>query len=176
MGPCRCDLKIEGLAQRTQWRPTSWSNRRRGPGGTDRIGICAPHVPDPSAQPLTAAGEGRVGTSVGRQTHLNPRAICGSGLWDSEAQNKSTRSCTGSKCRAPKLGSDRLTSIAECSWCPLVGRSRKHACNRSPRHLYQLVETWPSGRRRSPAKGVDGQPSRGFESLRLRHKSACIPN
>ena len=30
-------------------------------------------------------------------------------------------------------------------------------------------ERWPSGRRRSPAKGVDGQPSRGFESLPLRH-------
>ena len=28
---------------------------------------------------------------------------------------------------------------------------------------------WPSGRRRSPAKGVGGKPSRGFESLRLRH-------
>ena len=27
---------------------------------------------------------------------------------------------------------------------------------------------WPSGRRRSPAKGVGGKPSRGFESLRLR--------
>ena len=31
------------------------------------------------------------------------------------------------------------------------------------------AETWPSGRRRSPAKGVDGKPSRGFESHRLRH-------
>ena len=31
------------------------------------------------------------------------------------------------------------------------------------------AETWPSGRRRSPAKGVGGKPSRGFESLRLRH-------
>ena len=28
---------------------------------------------------------------------------------------------------------------------------------------------WPSGRRRSPAKGVGGKPSRGFESLRFRH-------
>ena len=32
-----------------------------------------------------------------------------------------------------------------------------------------LPERWPSGRRRSPAKGVDGEPSRGFESLPLRH-------
>ena len=31
------------------------------------------------------------------------------------------------------------------------------------------VETWPSGRRRSPAKGVGPEGSRGFESLRLRH-------
>ncbi len=35
--------------------------------------------------------------------------------------------------------------------------------------LYASVETWPSGRRRSPAKGVDRKLSRGFESLRLRH-------
>ena len=33
-----------------------------------------------------------------------------------------------------------------------------------------LMETWPSGRRRSPAKGVGEESSRGFESLRLRHK------
>ena len=31
------------------------------------------------------------------------------------------------------------------------------------------METWPSGRRHTPAKGADGKPSRGFESLRLRH-------
>ena len=32
------------------------------------------------------------------------------------------------------------------------------------------AETWPSGRRRSPAKGVGPEGSRGFESLRLRHQ------
>lgn len=37
------------------------------------------------------------------------------------------------------------------------------------------TETWPSGRRRSPAKGVGGKPSRGFESLRLRHKPFANP-
>ena len=32
-----------------------------------------------------------------------------------------------------------------------------------------LMETWPRGRRHSPAKGADGQNlSQGFESLRLR--------
>ncbi len=36
------------------------------------------------------------------------------------------------------------------------------------------METWPSGRRRSPAKGVDGKPSRGFESHRLRHHLMAI--
>ena len=35
--------------------------------------------------------------------------------------------------------------------------------------LYPSAETWPSGRRRSPAKGVGPEGSRGFESLRLRH-------
>ncbi len=29
------------------------------------------------------------------------------------------------------------------------------------------LERWPSGRRRSPAKGVWGQTHRGFESLSL---------
>ena len=33
---------------------------------------------------------------------------------------------------------------------------------------------WPSGRRRSPAKGVGEESSRGFESLRLRHHSLTI--
>src|SRR6056300_2092430 len=35
--------------------------------------------------------------------------------------------------------------------------------------LYPSAETWPSGRRRSPAKGVGPEGSRGFESHRLRH-------
>ena len=35
--------------------------------------------------------------------------------------------------------------------------------------LYPSAEMWPSGRRRSPAKGVGSEGSRGFESLRLRH-------
>ena len=39
----------------------------------------------------------------------------------------------------------------------------------SQARIYRPAETWPSGRRRSPAKGVGGKPSRGFESLRLRH-------
>ncbi len=30
-------------------------------------------------------------------------------------------------------------------------------------------ERWPSGRRRTPGKCVGGKPSRGFESLSLRH-------
>ncbi len=35
--------------------------------------------------------------------------------------------------------------------------------------IYGSAEMWPSGRRRSPAKGVGPEGSRGFESLRLRH-------
>src|SRR5690606_16795941 len=39
------------------------------------------------------------------------------------------------------------------------------------------AERWPSGRRRSPAKGVDGQKlSRGFESLPLRHPHMTEPD
>ena len=36
--------------------------------------------------------------------------------------------------------------------------------------LKAKLETWPSGRRRSPAKGVGGKLSRGFESHRLRQR------
>ncbi len=35
-------------------------------------------------------------------------------------------------------------------------------------------ETWPSGRRHTPAKGADGKPSRGFESLRLRQITSQV--
>ena len=45
-------------------------------------------------------------------------------------------------------------------------------CPCAPMSLDGSAETWPSGRRRSPAKGVDGKPSRGFESHRLRHFSS----
>lgn len=38
-----------------------------------------------------------------------------------------------------------------------------------PSPLYASAELWPSGRRRSPAKGVGPEGSRGFESHRLRH-------
>ena len=39
----------------------------------------------------------------------------------------------------------------------------------SDKIVHRSAETWPSGRRRSPAKGVGPEGSRGFESLRLRH-------
>ena len=34
-----------------------------------------------------------------------------------------------------------------------------------------LVDRWPSGRRRTPGTRVGGQPSRGFESLSVRHST-----
>lgn len=43
-------------------------------------------------------------------------------------------------------------------------------CPRPEAPINGQAETWPSGRRHAPAKGADGKPSRGFESLRLRHK------
>ncbi len=42
-------------------------------------------------------------------------------------------------------------------------------CARWMCQIYGSTETWPSGRRRSPAKGVYRERYRGFESLRLRH-------
>ena len=63
------------------------------------------------------------------------------------------------------------------SWCGIAVHPprppwpipRKSPCFPVPRPLYGAAETWPSGRRHTPAKGADGKPSRGFESLRLRH-------
>ena len=41
---------------------------------------------------------------------------------------------------------------------------------RPSHHLLNAsAERWPSGRRHTPAKGAGGKPSRGFESLPLRH-------
>ena len=42
-------------------------------------------------------------------------------------------------------------------------------CFRTIGHIERATEWWPSGRRHTPAKGADGKPSRGFESLPLRH-------
>ena len=38
------------------------------------------------------------------------------------------------------------------------------------------TERWPSGRRRTPGKCVDGRPSPGFESLSLRHIQILNPS
>ncbi len=38
------------------------------------------------------------------------------------------------------------------------------------------AEWWPSGRRHTPAKGAGGEPSRGFESLPLRHTPLKLLN
>jgi hypothetical protein len=40
----------------------------------------------------------------------------------------------------------------------------------SPFLIHTASDRWPSGRRRAPGKCVGGRPSRGFESLPVRHK------
>ena len=42
-------------------------------------------------------------------------------------------------------------------------------CRTAPCRLEELTDSWPSGRRRTPGKCVGGEPSRGFESLTVRH-------
>ncbi len=56
------------------------------------------------------------------------------------------------------------------------GEYRKKALQsqHSP-HTETATERWPSGRRRSPAKGVYRKRYRGFESLLLRHPSLVRP-
>lgn len=45
----------------------------------------------------------------------------------------------------------------------------KSSCSAFTCRIYEQAERWPSGRRHTPAKGAGGKPSRGFESLPLRH-------
>lgn len=63
-------------------------------------------------------------------------------------------------------------------WCHFKGLCQNLAIDESGEftlvypmlaRLYPSAEMWPSGRRRSPAKGVGPEGSRGFESHRLRH-------
>ena len=43
------------------------------------------------------------------------------------------------------------------------------SCTPFPARLNAASDRWPSGRRRAPGKCVGGRPSRGFESLPVRH-------
>ena len=63
----------------------------------------------------------------------------------------------------------RAISRAWRQGCLPVNRSQIRLVFPMLAPLYPSSETWPSGRRHTPAKGADGEPSRGFESLRLRH-------
>ena len=62
----------------------------------------------------------------------------------------------------------RRTSCLIFSRAPLTPRTPQAAQRAAP----DKTERWPSGRRRTPGTRVDGQPSRGFESLPLR-QSRC---
>src|SRR6056297_306011 len=59
----------------------------------------------------------------------------------------------------------------------MIGAARKRASCKSPgpASRNRATERWPSGRRRTPGKCVGGKPSRGFESLSLRHYPHCEP-
>jgi hypothetical protein len=70
--------------------------------------------------------------------------------------------------RGPRLRTARRWALPHP--LPQSVRSREfHLVSPPPSLLEPQAEMWPSGRRHTPAKGADGEPSRGFESLRLRH-------
>ncbi len=84
--------------------------------------------------------------------------------------------------RAPGMGSTVVPARRVGGKRPARRAGRTAQGHTHPRHIEKnrLVlesrslldppaEMWPSGRRHTPAKGADGEPSRGFESLRLRH-------
>ena len=52
---------------------------------------------------------------------------------------------------------------------PFVSLATNRPCRPAAKPLGATSERWPSGRRHTPAKGAGGEPSRGFESLPLRH-------
>lgn len=74
-----------------------------------------------------------------------------------------------------------LPRTSACSCLVLLDRAAARAGGKSRTHrpialvflgsllLSPPAERWPSGRRHTPAKGAGGKPSRGFESLPLRH-------
>ena len=53
--------------------------------------------------------------------------------------------------------------------CVLFNTVSRGLPPRPPQAIPAPTERWPSGRRRTPGKCVGGEPSRGFESLSLRH-------
>ncbi len=72
------------------------------------------------------------------------------------------------RCRAPEPG-HAGPACAPARWGKGARREKNALNSKAFVRTRALPERWPSGRRRSPAKGVGGQPSRGFESLPLRH-------
>src|SRR6056297_1453881 len=76
-------------------------------------------------------------------------------------------------CALRSGGEGRAASMPSTGWPRVLPQSFKFGLvTRHAPRLYASAETWPSGRRRSPAKGVGPEGSRGFESLRLRHFTA----
>ncbi len=79
-----------------------------------------------------------------------------------DSQASRPRGCQAEGHQPPPAWKPALQALRRAEWdirpCPL-----------SAKPVTGALERWPSGRRRAPAKGVEGEPSRGFESLPLRH-------
>ena len=69
----------------------------------------------------------------------------------------------------PRRGRHQRESGGKEPGAALCRKLWESACLGWACRIYGSAELWPSGRRHTPAKGADGEPSRGFESLRLRH-------
>ena len=79
-------------------------------------------------------------------------------------------SCVGLVPEQVRKSSVKLHEPEVCGFRRLFCPGLTHIACRAAIPLNCMVEWWLSGRKRSPAKGVDGaEPSRGFESLPLRH-------
>ena len=141
----------------------------RGPLGNGRRCGTAPDSPDfrqlgPAAA-IRHSGQGGLCGCVCRGdiiglTGLRGRRSAGVGQGQRRFAPRGRR--TSGRLRRPGCASG-----ASCGHDTRLGRNSPCLAGGAP--LGRPAEMWPSGRRHTPAKGAGGKPSRGFESLRLRH-------
>ena len=91
-----------------------------------------------------------------------------------QARRSRTQFATVAVYAYPYIGTPQL--VTSCTLKSARHPGSINACPPQTPPLNGSTETWPSGRRRSPAKGVGPEGSRGFESLRLRHTELKLLN
>ena len=151
-----------------------------------RYCLFSPHV---SAAAFAKAA--RAHRPSGNRLHRVRDVTCGEDAPETDktmglttVQSSENLSSTSPEPRSPKAPSDNCASARDG---PMPSQDQSSArrenpemppappCHIPPRPLNSPpTERWPSGRRRTPGKCVGGEPSRGFESLSLRHRNSGL--